>query len=253
MTTQILIGAIGLCLGSFLNVCIYRIPRRESLWTRSRCPACGCVLGWRQLIPVVSYVRLRGTCRSCAATISPRYVVVETVACAASVLLFQASQTFTQYGVALVLFLYLLLISAIDMRTMRIPNVLILFGCLFWLMLIALKRLDPLQGLLGAFIGGGILLAIKTMADFIYARETMGLGDVKLAFVLGLLLGPANILPGLALAFLAGGVVGLVGILTGLLHRSSKLPFGAFLSGAAWLVVCYHESLIAFVSLPSLF
>lgn len=242
---SLFITMLGLCLGSFLNVCICRIPDGKSLLRRSRCRHCKQTILWRHNLPLVSYAWLRGRCAHCREEISFHYPIVELFAALASLVLFFSATTVIAYIMNLLLFLYLLLVAVIDLRTLRIPSSLIATGLVFWLCLLVTNEAQLTTSLLGALAGGGVMFIIKMLGDFLYAKPTLGLGDVKLAFILGLLLGPVNMLIGIVVACFLGGIIGLSGILFGFLERHSKLAFGPFLAVAAWTSWLWPNQLIS--------
>lgn len=224
----LLATVLGAVLGSFFNVVAHRLPRGESLSRpRSRCPSCGTQIRALDNIPVVSWLALRGHCRACAAPISPRYPIVEagTAALCALVVLVVGPHAQALLGVALVLLL--VPITLIDLDCRRIPNVLTASGAVLALLLVAALEPGKLSEHAIAGLGaGGFLLA----AVLAYPRG-MGLGDVKLAAVLGLFLGRA-VAPAMMVALVAGTLAGVLvmarlGVAEG---RRTKLPFGPFLA-----------------------
>jgi len=202
-----LVLLLGLVWGSFCNVLVARLPMEQGISGRSHCPHCSHILSWQDLIPVVSYLILGGRCRYCSKPISPRYLVVE-VTCA---LLFFLAYTRTgQNLVAFVVVAFYLSLSLVifftDLEHAVIPNSLVVPGILVALAS-AIFHLHPsgpslALSVLGGLIGGGTFMVIYWLT-----RGTgMGMGDVKLAFFMGLALGPL----GLLLTILVGSVSGLV-------------------------------------------
>ncbi|HWX45806.1 MAG TPA: prepilin peptidase [Solirubrobacteraceae bacterium] len=221
-------GVIGAVFGSFLNVVVYRLPRHESLIKpRSRCPSCGEHVRPYDNVPVLSWLLLRGRCRNCSVRISPSYPLVEAGAallCAGAVLAHD-----TAAGIALSVTLVLLLVPAavIDLEHRIIPNRLTGAGALLALALgTALDPAgEPTRLIAGAAAGGFLLLAALAYPG------GMGMGDVKLAGVMGLFLGAA-VAPAIMIALLAGVLVGAVivarkGARAG---RKTAVPFGPFLA-----------------------
>ena len=226
-------GVLGLAVGSFLNVVIHRVPRKESVVApRSRCPQCDHPLAARDNVPIVSWLLLRGKCRECGTSISIRYPMVELATAAlfvAGALRFGASWDLPAY---LVLFASLLAITAIDLELYIIPNRIVYPTIAIALPLLALAaaaqhRWEPLQH---ALIGGAGAWTVLLVAHIASGGRGMGFGDVRLAFILGLFLG-------LFLGFALGSVVGLA--LMGLRLRSRKdhIPFGPFLAGGTVLAI----------------
>jgi leader peptidase (prepilin peptidase)/N-methyltransferase len=219
------LGAIG---GSFLNVVAYRLPRHESLLgPASHCPSCGTPVKPYDNVPVLSYLLLRGHCRSCGEPISPRYPLVEalTALLCAGVVLSHDSAAAIALGIALILIV--VPASLIDLEHRIIPNSLTALGAVLALALGA--ALDPAgepQRLIAGAAAGGFLL----LAALAYPGG-MGLGDVKLAAVIGLFLGRA-VAPAILIALLAGVLVGVVILARKGAHagRKTAVPFGPFLA-----------------------
>jgi leader peptidase (prepilin peptidase) / N-methyltransferase len=221
-------GLLGAVVGSFLNVVAFRLPRRESLVTpRSRCTSCGVPVRPYDNIPVLSWLLLRGHCRNCSARISPRYPLVEAgtaLLCAAAVL---AHGNVSTIALSVALVLVLVPAALIDLEHRIIPNRLTAAGALLALGLgTALDPAGELGRLIAGTAAGGFLLA----AALAYPGG-MGMGDVKLAGVMGLFLGAA-VAPALLIALLAGVLLGATimarkGTRAG---RKTAVPFGPFLA-----------------------
>jgi leader peptidase (prepilin peptidase)/N-methyltransferase len=223
-----LAGAFGLLLGSFLNVVAYRLPRGESLAVpASRCPGCGTPIRAYDNVPVLSWLLLRGHCRSCGATIAWRYPLVElaTALLMALAVVVIGPNEDVWLGLAFVLLLVPVTVIDIDFRI--IPNKLMLAGTVAALVILALTSPDDIpEHLIAAFAAGGFLL----IAAIAYPSG-MGMGDVKLAFVMGLFLG-REVGVAMLVALVAGSVVGIAimarkGAQEG---RKTAIPFGPFLA-----------------------
>jgi leader peptidase (prepilin peptidase) / N-methyltransferase len=228
METVTFAGVLGAIFGSFLNVVAYRLPRRQSLVApASRCPKCGAPIKPYDNIPIVSWLLLRGRCRSCAAAISPRYPLVEALTaalCVGAVLTHESA-----IGIAMSVVVILLVIPAalIDLEHRIIPNRLNALGAVLALAIgLALDPSGEPERLIAAAGAGGFLL----VAALAYPGG-MGMGDVKLAAVLGLLLGRA-VAPAILVALLAGVVVGVYVIARKGQRegRKTAIPFGPFLA-----------------------
>lgn len=236
----LLVGLVGLSVGSFLNVCVDRLPRGLSIVaTPSHCEVCGHNLGVKDLIPLVSYLWLRGRCRYCKASISIRLPLVEL----ATGLLFLYIAA--RYGVTLqtpVLLTFvaaLVVVFAIDMEHSLIlnrityPGIVIAFLLAPWgpvgdALPVQAAYLEAGWGLL---LGGGVLGAIYLLARLV-AHGGFGLGDVKLGVMLGAMLGPVSTFVTLQLSFIAGGVVAIALLGLKLRSRRDLIPFGPFLASA---------------------
>ena len=221
-------AAFGLLIGSFLNVVAWRLPRRESLVSpRSACPQCGTAVRAYDNVPVLSWLLLRARCRDCGGRISARYPVVELVTAVlfAAVVAVKGVDADAALGLALVTLL--VPVALIDYEHRIIPNRLLLPGAVIGLVILAIMDAGALpEHLVAAVAAGGFLL----VAALAYPSG-MGMGDVKLAAVLGLFLGRA-VAPALLIALLVGVVVGIVvmarvGAREG---RKTAVPFGPFLA-----------------------
>ncbi|SHJ15990.1 prepilin peptidase [Desulfofundulus thermosubterraneus] len=215
----------GLFAGSFLNVVIHRVPRGESVFfPGSRCPACGRRLAPVELVPVLSYVWLKGRCRQCGAKISLRYPLVELL----TGLLF--ASLFLRFGISSALLKYMVLacvlvvVTFTDIEHMLIPDKVIVFAVVSGAVLDLALGADPAAVLLGALIPAAFLyfLAVTT-------KGGVGGGDIKLAFATGLFLGWNNVLA-VMVAFILGGLVGTALLASGKKGRKDAMVFGPFLA-----------------------
>lgn len=241
----------GACIGSFLNVCIYRIPREESIARpRSRCPACGAAIRWYDNIPFLSFFLLRGKCRSCGSKISLRYPFVELL----TAVLFLA--VWNQYGIDPRTLIYMAVISGliiasfVDIDFMIIPDRISLggmpAGLLASVWVPALHGQDTWVGglresMLGLLAGSGILFAVALVGKRIFKKDAMGLGDVKLLGAIGAFLGWPAVLFTIFVSSLFGSLVGITFILTGRHAWQSRIPYGPYLAVAAviWILGGY--------------
>jgi len=246
---------LGLMVGSYLNVVIYRLPLGIStVLPRSRCPACGAPIRAWDNLPVVSFLLLRGRCRACGAPISPRYPLIE----GATGLLFLGS--FLRVGiswaaVAGALFCALMVaLAMIDLDHMILPDVLtwpaIAAGILLQ-PLVSWARLGPgpwlamVGGALGAVAGAGILLAVWGGWFLLRHEEGMGLGDAKMLAAIGAFLGWQGVLVSLFFGALSGAVVGLGVMAWRGGDLRSKLPFGTFLALGGLIALFAGERIVA--------
>lgn len=247
-------GVLGLLIGSFLNVVAYRVPIGMSVVAPpSACPGCGSRIAARDNVPLLSWLLLRGACRHCRMPISARYPLVElttAVVFAVAALPFLAPVTATSdprlllaAGLELVAYLYLAAISVvlavIDLDVRRLPDAIVLPSYLVAAALLA--AVDLLRGdtaRLPVLVIGGAGSFLLYLLLRVLKPGGMGLGDVKLAGVLGIYLGQAGVaqlLVGTFAAFLLGGTAGVVLILTRRSTRSSSIPFGPWMLGGAWI------------------
>lgn len=235
-------AALGAIVGSFLNVVIHRLPRGESLVApRSRCPGCLVEIRARDNVPVLSWLLLRGRCRSCGAAISARYPLVE----AATAAVFALTAAVRGIDLDLLLELpfaaMLIAVAAIDIDLRIVPNRILAPAALFAVGVAALIHPGELPELLLAGLVAFLLLLLAALAR----PGGMGMGDVKLAGVMGLFLGSA-VAPALLVAFLAGSLVGLAVIARlGAAGRKLAVPFAPFLAVGGLVGVLAGPELVA--------
>jgi leader peptidase (prepilin peptidase)/N-methyltransferase len=236
----------GLVLGSFLNVCIWRIPRGESIVNPpSHCGSCGTRLKPLDLVPVLSYVFLGGRCRYCKTKISLRYPAVEILTATLLTGLYIHTGFSVLFGFYGALFLLLIAIGFIDFDHQIIPDSLVIAGALVGLgMNIAGAGIGIVNGLLGALAGGGILLLIALAALYIFKKEGMGGGDIKLMAMAGLFLGWKMTLVSLFLSVCAAAAVGVLLMAIGKKKHEDAIPLGPFLSLGIVLAVFWGERLL---------
>lgn len=243
--TEILIVLLGLVFGSFLNVCIARLPKHLSVVRpRSRCPQCGTAIRASDNVPLLSWVVLRGKCRSCRRRIAWRYPAVE-LGTAALFLLAYLQFGLTLMGAGMMLLSFLLLgLAVMDAETMRLPDAFtlpgILLGIFFAGLLPAPSIADHLAhaglALLGAIVGALVILTIRWIYYAWRRVEGMGIGDAKLLAMIAAWLGPTLTLVTLFFGALSASVVGLLWIALSRRKESpmtARIPFGSFLCGAA--------------------
>ncbi|MDX5893545.1 prepilin peptidase [Rubrobacter radiotolerans] len=229
----LLAGLLGLVVGSFLNVVIHRVPRRESVvWPGSRCPECGTAIPARDNVPLLSYLLLRGRCRSCGASIPARYPLVEALTGALFLLVALRFGAELALLPALVLVASLVALAVTDLEHRLLPNAIVGPAALAGLALSTLARPEwwwvyPLSGL----AAGAALFLISALRP-----GGMGMGDVKLAAMLGCFLGPYAFLA-VFLGALLGTATSAGLMATGRADRRTKLPFGTFMAAGAVLVL----------------
>ena len=239
-------GLVGLAIGSFLSVVVHRVPRRGSVVRpRSRCPSCGAQLRARDNLPVVSYVLLRGRCRSCGARIPAVYPLLEL---ATAALFAGAAAAFDRPYVAAVMAAFLavlLALALIDARHRILPNRIVYPAIVGFALLVAAGALAgegfDLRGALVGFLGyGGGLLLVALVSP-----RGMGMGDVKLAALIGLVvgsLGAGRVLVAAGVGILLGGLAAIAALLSGR-GRKQAIPFGPFLAAGAAAAVLAGERL----------
>ena len=236
---------LGLCIGSFLNVCIYRLPRGESVASPgSHCTSCGTAIRWYDNVPVVSYLVLGGKCRACQAHVSARYVLVELLTGA----VFAGHALVFEPGVLLaarVIFAAILIaLFFIDLEHQLLPNALTLPGIAIGVGASLMAAPGIAASLIGAALGAAILLAIRWLWKRATGVDGMGLGDVKMLAMIGAFLGWQAVWLVLFVASLAGAITGVAIAAAGRGSMKSKLPFGTFLAVAALFASLWGDRLI---------
>jgi leader peptidase (prepilin peptidase)/N-methyltransferase len=243
---QILVFGMGCCIGSFLNVVIYRLPQRKSLvHPGSHCPHCGNAIAFYDNIPLLSYVMLMGKCRHCRASISPRYPAVEAIVGLLALVLFMRYGFEPQFFIEFVLVSLLLSIAFIDLDTFLIPDVLSVTGvALGFATSFISPRLSWIDSLLGVLIGGGFLYLIAVGYQYLRHQDGLGGGDIKLLGMIGAFLGVPGVVLTALLASVVGAVVGLVVISRSGEGMKTMIPFGPFLSMGALIYTIWGESFL---------
>lgn len=243
------VTVLGLLIGSFLNVCIYRIPRKLSVASprRSFCPNCQTQLTWYDNIPVFSWILLNGKCRFCRKTISGKYPLVELLSAAMAVATY-IHFGITPTGVAVFLLLEALLVMTFtDFELMIIPNVISFPGMTIGLLLGIVSQYTlafdwPItksawDSLLGFLFGGGFFYAIGMVYYLVSKRIGLGGGDIKLLGMTGAIMGVNSVAPTIFYGSIIGAVIGIIMIIIKGGGRHTELPFGPWLSLAAILYI----------------
>ena len=245
--TEFLVFVFGICIGSFLNVCIYRLPESKSIvHPRSMCPRCGTLIAFYDNIPIFSYIALRGKCRHCAARISFRYPVIEFISGIFAVgvslkygLRFEALIYYTFIAV-------LLVITFIDIDHQIIPDVITYPGIgVGFLASFVVGRITYKESLLGIILGGGILLLVAWTYYLLTKREGMGGGDIKLLAMIGAFLGWKGVIFTIFAGSAIGTAVGGALALRTEGGRKLAIPFGPFLCLGALLFLFFGPQIIA--------
>jgi len=239
--TDFLVFVFGICIGSFLNVCIYRLPESKSIvHPRSMCPSCGTLIRFYDNIPIFSYLALRGKCRHCEARISFRYPVVEFISGIFAV------GVFLKYGMGLEALIYytfiatLLVITFIDIDHQIIPDVITLPGIpIFFAASFALPKITLVESILGILIGGGSLFLVAWLYHLLTRKEGMGGGDIKLLAMMGAIVGWKGVLFTIFVASAIGTLAGMLIIIKSGKTMKLAVPFGPFLAigGIAYILI----------------
>lgn len=263
---DVIVFFFGACWGSFMNVCIWRIPRDESvIKPRSHCPKCNMMITWRDNIPLISWLVLRGKCRKCGEPISPRYIIVELITGIFFLSIWNMygplspigeavgiHNSFAFTGFYFLLTFGLIMASYIDFDHMYLPDRVtkgsmtggVLFSFIF--PVLQAPAIGPIPTHIGALLnsagglllGGGILWGVAILGKFMFKKEAMGFGDVKLMAGLGACLGWQSVPFIIFISSLIGATVGIAMIAAGKKELQSKIPFGPYIAGAAmfWML-----------------
>jgi leader peptidase (prepilin peptidase) / N-methyltransferase len=243
--TLVAAALFGLCIGSFLNVVIYRLPLGQSLATPpSRCRKCGYSLRWFDNIPVVSWVLLRGRCRKCGTGVSWQYPLVEIITAALFVLVVWLTPMGPLLASRLLLVCILIALFGIDLEHQILPNSITLPGIAIGLLLSLIAPPGIRDALIGAALGAGILYGIAA-AYYLWRREEgMGMGDVKMLAMIGAFLGWKAVLVTLVLASFSGALIGIGMMAVQRGGMKYALPFGTFLALGALAAMFVGEPLV---------
>ena len=242
----IYIAFTGLCIGSFLNVVIYRLPIGQSLVSPgSRCPKCGYALRWYDNVPVVSWTMLGGRCRQCRVPISAQYPIVEIITALLFLLVAWLTPMGPLLGSRLVLVAMLVALFGIDLEHQILPNSITLPGIIVGLLFSLITPPGWQDALIGAALGAGILYGIAAAYYAVRREEGLGMGDVKMLAMVGAFLGWKAVLVTLVLSSLSGAAIGLALIATQRGGMKLALPFGTFLALGTLAAMLAGEPLIA--------
>ncbi|MFO7569310.1 MAG: prepilin peptidase [Smithellaceae bacterium] len=241
----------GAAIGSFLNVCIFRIPAKSSIVKPlSQCPHCHHPIRFYDNIPIISFLLLRAKCRDCGGAISWRYPLVELITGILALLLFIKFGLTLNFLVFFVFTAVLITITFIDLDHQIIPDVLSLPGIpIFLLAAIFVVKVPWHEALIGLLIGGGVLFAIAFVYELVTKREGMGGGDIKLLAMIGGFLGWKSLIFVLLFSSFAGALVGITAMIIKKQDMKYAVPFGPFLSAAAVAYIFLGDAFMRFLIL----
>ncbi|MCM8795805.1 MAG: prepilin peptidase [Candidatus Omnitrophica bacterium] len=264
MITKIITFIFGSIIGSFLNVCIYRMPQGKSVvWPGSHCPLCEKRIPWYDNIPFISYLLLRGRCRFCRQKISLRYLIVELLTALMFVALLDYFGLTYDFFVYLSLVCLLIIASFVDIKHRIIPDEISLGGILLGFILNCIKGLSinpftynsrpMINSLLGIIIGGAVIYLTGKLFDLFYFKllkrppiqgetESLGGGDVKLLAMIGAFLGWQKALLSFFIAPFFGAIVGIINLI---IKKDHTIAYGPFLSLAALISLFWGSRIIA--------
>ncbi len=246
---EIYVFIVGMIFGSFFNVCIFRIPEKQSISNPpSHCPNCNTRLKPVDLIPVFSYLLSGRKCRYCEDKISSRYALVEILTGILFLTVFNEFLLDISSIYYLVLISLLIIITFIDFDHYIIPDGLLILGSVFAIVFnLIFKVITIKESLLGLLICGGGVLALIYIIEFLVKKEVMGGGDIKLFAMLGLFLGIKNSLLVALISVYVGAIFGIISIIYSKIKKkefNSMIPYGPFISIAAFIVILYGDEII---------
>ncbi len=253
--TVLFVLAIGACCGSFLNVCIYRIPRGQSVVAvSSHCTKCKERLRPRNLFPVFSFIFQRGKCSSCGEKISPRYVFIEVITAIVYVCLFYKYGINTEFFAMVLLVSILIVMFYIDFEFGIIPNSLVAIATAGGVVLYIISFFTYIgiygdsewwNPILGAFLGSTFFILMAKVGSFIYKTEDIvGGGDIKILFPIGLFLGWKMMIVALFISIVAAGIISFILIILKRLNRKDTIPFGPFIALGTVVTILFGWEII---------
>jgi leader peptidase (prepilin peptidase)/N-methyltransferase len=244
---DVLIFILGLIVGSFSNVCIYRIPRNKSIiYPASHCPKCRSNISPKDNVPLLSFILLKGRCRNCKSKISIQYPIVELLTGLTFLVIHLIYGLSIQSLIYIILSSALIIIALIDLNEQIVPDVISLPGIVIGFSIsLFVPYISFINSALGIFVGGGIILIIGLAGSVIFKKEAMGGGDVKLAAMIGAFLGWRYVIISLFLGFFLGAVAGIVLILSKIKSREDVVPFGPFIVLGSFITLLWGEKIIS--------
>lgn len=239
----IYITVFGLCIGSFLNVCIYRLPASESIvFPRSRCPECGGLIKFYDNIPVLSYIILRGRCRQCRTWIPVRYALVEIITGLCALAVYKKFGLTLPTGIYFIFIAALIVVIFIDIDHKIIPNSISLPGIpICFLMAFGLPEITWQDSLIGIISGGGSLLLVAKGYQLVTKKDGMGGGDIKLLAMIGALIGWQGVIYTIYVSSIVGTIAGVSVMIARKKNFKYAIPFGPFLSIGAITYIFFGD------------
>ena len=243
----VIIFILGLIVGSFSNVCVYRIPKNGSIiFPASRCPKCSSPIKPVDNIPLLSYILLKGRCRNCGNKISTQYPIVEFLTGLIYLIICLIYGLSIQSLIYIILSSALIIIAFIDLNEQIVPDVISLPGiAIGFIISFFVPYISFINSALGVLVGGGIILIIALGGSAIFKKEAMGGGDVKLAAMIGAFLGWRYIIISLFLGFFLGALTGIILIMAKIKSREDVVPFGPFIVLGSFISLLWGEQIIS--------
>jgi leader peptidase (prepilin peptidase)/N-methyltransferase len=246
MLLNVFAFVFGAAIGSFLNVCIFRLPEHHSIVKPlSQCPHCHHPIRFYDNIPLLSYLILQGKCRDCGEKISWRYPLVELITAILSLVLFAKFYLTLNFIIFFAFTAVLIVITFIDLDHQIIPDVLTLPGIpVFFLLAVFVVKVPWMEAASGLLIGGGVLFAIAFVYELVTKREGMGGGDIKLLAMIGGFLGWKSLIFILLCSSFLGAIVGIAVMVIKKQDMKYAVPFGPFLSAAAVAYLFWGDAFV---------
>ena len=242
---DVFVIAFGLLIGSFLNVCIHRLPLKQSIvFPASRCPHCGHALPWYENVPVFSYAALRGRCSSCRAPISIRYPILEALTAALFLWHWWLFGWTPLFAVRLAFACVLVVLFAIDVEHQILPDAITLPGIIVGFVCSLFLPPGPVMSLAGVVAGGGILWLIAEIWFRVRKVDAMGFSDVKMLAMVGAFLGVKLVVLVFVLSSIVGGIVGVVLLGVRRADMATRVPFGTMLAVASLAASLYGDAIV---------
>ena len=244
-----LLVVLGGAVGSFVNVCVYRIPRGISLISpRSFCPYCRRPLRWYELVPIMSFLIQKGRCRTCGSAVSLQYPLVEIIFATAFVVCYVVHGPSTEFAMCFGFITLMVPVAIVDWRHFIIPNTVVVTGVLIgFVFRNVLMYDDLLQDFVATGSGVGTMLLIRLSGNFVFRKETMGMGDVKLGGLVSLFLGFEGFVAAVWIAAMIGGMYALSCFWSSRFPANTlpggavPIPFGSFLAVASCFVLLFGD------------
>lgn len=242
----ILVLLAGTIMGSFFNVCICRIPRGESIsYPSSHCTTCGHILTVKDMIPIFSYIFLKGKCRYCSRSISIQYLLVELLTGGLYMCLYIKLGIGTQFFFYTILLSILIIVSVIDIYNTIIPSSLVIIGSIAAISfnLLGWGRTFS-DGIYGALAGAGAITFMDIIALLFFKKQGMGGGDIRLMAMVGLFMGLKHVLLSVLFSVYIGGIVFMILMIMGKIKKTDYIPFGPFLSMGTLISLFFGNQII---------
>ncbi|WP_430882686.1 prepilin peptidase [Fusibacter sp. JL216-2] len=245
MSDLVIIFILGACIGSFLNVCIYRIPQNIPVaLSRSKCGTCKKMLRFIDMIPVLTFLMYKGRCAYCKSKFSSRYMMIELLTAFMFMFAFVHASSISDFLIGSFLLSIFIVIVFIDIDYMIIPNRLVLLVIMVGIVNIWLGNISFIDSLYGILTALGIIISIYVLGGIVYKRlDVLGMGDVKLSIALGMVLGVKGLIVMMYVAIVSCGLLGIY-LIVKKQAKEKKVPFGPFIILGAFIAYYYGDQIL---------